>query len=164
MKPEEITIQPIEEIHDTAMAQIIRRSLEEFGANKPGTVYFDEETDHLTRLFRTPGSSYNVALHNGQLLGGAGVFPTKGLEPGMAELVKMYIRPEARGIGLGERLMHLCMEQAREMGYSKLYLETLPELTRAIPLYIRLGFETIPEQLGRSNHSGCSVFMVKSIS
>ncbi len=149
--------------YDAAIAKIIRSSLEEFGANKPGTVYYDKETDHLTRLFDHPRAYYFMALHEGRLLGGAGIFPTAGLEENMAELVKMYLLPEARGIGLGKKLLEACFEKAREMGYTTLYIETLPELRQAISLYRHMGFEEIPAQLGNSNHGGCSVFMVRTI-
>jgi len=48
--------------HDNAkIATIIRRSLEEFNAVKPGTVYFDETTDHLYELFQKERSCYFVA-------------------------------------------------------------------------------------------------------
>lgn len=50
-----ITIRPIEPQDNAALAEIIRAALTEFGANKPGTVYFDPTTDALFELFRTKG-------------------------------------------------------------------------------------------------------------
>jgi putative acetyltransferase len=89
-----ITIRPIQPADNAAMANIIRRTLEEFGANRPGTVYFDETTDHLFELFEaTPASAYFVAEKEGVILGGAGIFPTDGLPEGTCELVKMYLSP-----------------------------------------------------------------------
>ena len=40
---------------------IIKNTLKEFGANKPGTVYFDPTTDHLFELFSAPDSAYFIA-------------------------------------------------------------------------------------------------------
>ncbi|WP_163362824.1 GNAT family N-acetyltransferase, partial [Escherichia coli] len=72
----------------------------EFGANKPGTVFYDDTTDHLYELFQSaPLSAYYVAEKNGELIGGAGIFPTEGLPANTCELVKMYLHKSARGMG-----------------------------------------------------------------
>ena len=58
----DILIRPISLADNAAIANIIRRSLEEFGANHPGTVYYDDSTDHLFELFQsTPLSAYFIA-------------------------------------------------------------------------------------------------------
>ena len=74
-----ITIREIKPEDNVAIAQIIRSCLAEFGANKPGTVYFDPTTDALFELFRTQGSIYFVASENDKLIGGGGIFPSQGL-------------------------------------------------------------------------------------
>src|ERR1700754_263775 len=94
-------IRTIEPADNPALAVIVRNTLAEFGANKPGTVYYDPTTDHLFELFQKPRSTYFVALQNGQLMGGAGIFPSDGLPDDTCELVKMYLVPAARGKGLG---------------------------------------------------------------
>ena len=64
-------IRSIEPGDDATLANIIRTVLEEFGANKPGTVYFDRETDHLYDLFsQTSRSVYQVAVQEGKIVGG----------------------------------------------------------------------------------------------
>jgi putative acetyltransferase len=83
-----ISIRRLQPADNATMATIIRRTLEEFGANHPGTVYYDEETDRLSEVFETPGSWCFVATLNGEPVGGAGVFPTSGLPDGTVELVK----------------------------------------------------------------------------
>ena len=55
------TIRPIAQADNPLIAKIIRSTLEEFGANKPGTVYFDDTTDHLFELFETEGAGYFMA-------------------------------------------------------------------------------------------------------
>lgn len=160
----DVFIRNIQKEDDQAMAAIIRNTLEEFGANKPGTVYFDKATDHLTEVFSITGSAYYVAEENGKIVGGAGIFPTKNLPAGTCELVKLYLSAEARGKGLGKILMNKCLTTAKDMGYSKVYLETMPELKVAIPMYEKSGFTYLNAAQGSSGHCGCSIWMIKDIS
>ena len=148
---------------NAAIAIIIRKILAEFGANKPGTVYFDPTTDDLFQLFSTPQSAYFIAELNGIIVGGSGVFPTPALPPGCCELVKLYLLPEARGLGLGFQLMEKCFQKAREFGFSQMYLETMPELQNAIGLYEKAGFKYLPGSLGQSGHFGCDLWMLKNL-
>jgi len=145
------------------LAKIIRSALEEFGANKPGTVYFDPTTDALFELFQTAGSAYFVAEVDGILLGGAGFFPTAGLPDGVAELVKMYLQPEARGRGLGRLLVNKTEELAKKMGYAGLYLESMPELTHALTMYEKMGYHYLEGPMGNSGHTGCGLWMYKDL-
>lgn len=159
----QITIRPISEKDDAVLASIIRNSLEEFGAAKAGTVYFDETTDHLYNLFRTNDSAYFVAVKNDTVTGGAGIFPTKGLPGQTCELVKMYLSKEARGHGLGKILLQTCMAEAKKCGYKKMYLESMPELKNAIAMYTKAGFAHIEKAIGNSGHNGCGVWMIKEL-
>ncbi|MES2645480.1 MAG: GNAT family N-acetyltransferase [Bacteroidota bacterium] len=158
-----ITIRPINENDNAAIAIIIRNSLKEFGANHPGTVYYDESTDHLSDVFRKEGSFYFVAEAAGKLLGGGGIYPTDGLPAGVCELVKMYLHPEARGLGLGKKLMQYCLDKAKTYGYQQIYLETMPELIKAVPMYEKFGFEYLKGPMGNSGHFGCAIQMLKKL-
>lgn len=161
---EKINIRGIEERDDAALARMIRATLEEFRANHPGTVYFDDSTDHLSRVFRTPGSVYYVAELNGEIVAGGGIFPTEGLPQDTCELVKMYSYPQVRGIGLGSRLIRMSIDYAQQAGYGNVYLETMPELKQALKTYSKFGFDYISHPLGNSGHSGCSLWMLLSLS
>ena len=157
-----ILIRPIQSEDNIALAQIIRKVLEEFGANHPGTVYFDDSTDHLFEFFKaTPLSQYLVAEKDGKIMGGAGIFPTEGLPKHTCELVKMYLLPEARGNGLGKQMINLCMELAKEKGFERMYLETMPELKKAIDIYEKFGFTFLNGPMGNSGHTGCDICMLK---
>lgn len=145
------------------IAGIIRRVLEEHGVNKPGTVYTDPTTDDLYTLFQKEQSVYYIAEKNGIMVGGCGIYPTQGLPEGCVELVKLYLVKEARGMGLGKRLMEKCLKAAKEMGYTAVYLESMPELNSAIDLYRSLGFESRTTPLGTSGHFACDVWMEKKI-
>ena len=157
------TIRAIKPDDNLMLAQIIRTSLAEFGANKPGTVYFDPTTDALYELFQTPGSDYFVAEADGNLLGGAGLFPTAGLADGVAELVKMYLKADARGKGYGRLLVNKVEETAKEMGYTALYLESMPELINALSMYEKMGYHYLEGPMGNSGHTGCGLWMYKEI-
>ena len=161
MPEKKISLLKIQPEHNEALAKIIRNTLTEFNAAKPGTVFFDPTTDDLFQLFKTPRSYYYTAFLDDKIVGGCGIFPTGGLPDGMCELVKIYLLPEARGIGLGKKLIKICCEKAVELGYSKIYLETMPELKLAVPLYESVGFEYIPESLTNGEHFGCDLFMIK---
>jgi len=148
---------------DAAIAKIIRDVLSEFGANKPGTAYYDSTTDSLSELFTRTGSIYYVAIHNNQLIGGAGIFPSDGLAPDTCELVKMYLSPQARGRGLGRLLIEKALSFATQYGYRYVYLETMPELNRAMKIYEKFGFEYLDGPLGNTGHFGCNRWMLKKL-
>jgi putative acetyltransferase len=137
--------------------------LAEFGANKPGTVFFDPTTDALYELFRTPGSVYFVALDANQVIGGCGIFPTENLPEGTCELVKLYVDQSARGKGLGKLLLEKSMHWAKNNGYTQVYLESMPELSKAVSIYEKLGFKNLPGPLGNSGHDGCDIWMIKTL-
>lgn len=149
---------------NAVLAAVIRSTMEEWGVNFPGTVYYDESTDHLYDVFAAePRSCYFIAELNGQIAGGAGIFPTPGLPSGTCELVKMYLSPDARGLGIGKALMARCIAAAKEKAYRQIYLESMPELSSAISLYKKSGFLPITAPLGQSGHWGCKVWMTKNI-
>jgi putative acetyltransferase len=158
-----IRIKPIQPNDNKALAVIIRNALTEFNAAKEGTVYFDETTDRLSTVFEKEGSCYFCLWVNDQLMGGAGIYPTEGLSAETCELVKLYLAPAARGKGFGRMLMDKCEVAALNMNYRFVYLETLPELTIAVPLYEKMGYEYLNQPLGNSGHSGCDIWMLKKL-
>jgi putative acetyltransferase len=158
-----IFIRHIQPADNLALATIIRNTLAEFKANHPGTVYYDSTTDALFEFFQKPGAVYNVAEVNGEVAGGGGIYPTDGLPEATCELVKMYLLPQARGLGLGRMMIEKCLLQAEEMGYKNVYLESMPELKQALNVYAKLGFEYLKGPLGNSGHTGCTLWMMKRI-
>ncbi|HEV7333067.1 MAG TPA: GNAT family N-acetyltransferase [Flavisolibacter sp.] len=158
---EEITIRTIQPQDNPALATIIRNTLEEFGANHPGTVYYDPTTDALYELFSsTSGSVYYVAEKEGKIVGGGGIFPSKGLPQDTCELVKMYLLPEVRGIGLGKKIISECIRFAKDTGYQNIYIETMPELGQAMKTYEKFGFRYLDGPMGETGHFGCDLWML----
>ena len=157
-----IEIRKMKQSDNASLAKIIRDALTEFGADHPGTVYYDETTDHLFELFQQPLSDYFIATLDGVVMGGGGIYPTDGLPESTCELVKMYLMPAARGRGLGRLIIERCLVKAQENGFKNVYLETMPELQQAIKVYERFGFQYLNGPLGNSGHFGCSKWMLKT--
>ena len=162
---DQITIRNIQLADNAAIANVIRTTLKEFGADHPGTVYYDEATDHLYESFSsTPRSFYQVAELDGEIVGGGGIFPTDGLPEGTCELVKMYLLPQVRSIGLGRLLIQQSIDFAKDAGYQQIYLETMPELKQALNTYAKFGFEYINHPMGNTGHFGCNLWMLRPLS
>jgi len=158
-----LTIREIQMVDNEKLASIIRRVLEEFDANKPGTVYYDETTDNLFQVFQKPNTIYYVALMNDEVVGGCGIYTTEGLPEKYCELVKLYLLPQARNYGIGKTLMNKCFDFAKQKGYTHIYLESMPELTTALMMYKKLGFKMIQQRLGNACHFGCPIKMLKPV-
>ena len=153
-------IRSIQPADNPLLSKIVKDTLAEFGANHPGTVYYDATTDALFELFQTNGAAYFVAELDDEIVGGGGIYPTDGLPEGTCELVKMYLLPQARGTGLGRALIEKSLRYAKETGYKQVYLETMPELKQALKVYAKFGFEYLEGPMGNSGHTGCSLWML----
>jgi len=158
-----ITIRAIRQNDNAALATIVRDTLAEFGANHPGTVYYDPTTDTLFELFQRQGATYFVGEIDNKIVGGAGIYPSDGLPGGTCELVKMYLLPEARGVGLGKTLIEKCLQFAADNSYKNVYLESMPELKKALKVYEKFGFTYLDGPMGNTGHFGCELWMLKKL-
>lgn len=158
-----MVLRKVQKRDEEPLASIIRQVFIEHDAPQEGTVYSDPTTDHLYELFKEPGSVLWVAEEGGNLLGCCGIFPTPGLPEGCAELVKFYLAPEARGKGIGRKLMEKSVASAIELGYTRLYIESLSEYAHAVSLYEKQGFSRLEEPLGVSGHTSCNIWMIKNL-
>jgi putative acetyltransferase len=151
----EPVIRPIEPRDDAAMAAVIREVMPSFGACGPGFALGDPEVDCMSSAYAAPRSAFLVVDEDGRVLGGAGIAPLAGGHADTCELRKMYFLPAARGRGLGERMLVLCLDRAREYGYRRVYLETLTGMDAAMKLYERLGFRKLCGPMGNTGHFSC---------
>jgi putative acetyltransferase len=156
-------IRPVEEKDNSLLAAMIRKAFHEHNAPRKGTVYSDPTTDNLYRLFQIPGAVLWVAEINKEAVGCCGVYPTEGLPLQYAELVKFYLSKTFRGKGIGKELMERCIQSAKELEYSFLYLESLPHFAKAVSMYEKQGFMRISHPLGKSRHTACNIWMLKEL-
>jgi GNAT superfamily N-acetyltransferase len=84
------------------------------------------------------------------------------LEPGVAEIKRMYVAPSARGRGVGRLILAALEAEAVHLGMHRILLETGPRQPEAIALYTRAGFTQIP-LYGEYVDSNFSFCMAKEI-
>lgn len=158
---EKLKFIPLSPEYDTALASIIRDRLKEHHLDIPGTAYFDRELDHLSSFYARPGRAYFVLLRGSEVLGGIGLAEFTGL-PACCELQKLYLKKEAEGSGLGYRMIERIEEQARSMGYRRIYLETHTNLPAAIHEYEASGY-TLIDPPANVVHSTMNRFFLKEL-
>ena len=99
---------------------------------------YDEELEHLEDKYGLPGGRLYLAWWDGELAGCVGM---KQLDNKNGELKRLYVRPAFRGQHLGRKLVERIIEDARSLGYSRLMLDTMPELVSARHMYGSMGFK-----------------------
>jgi ribosomal protein S18 acetylase RimI-like enzyme len=102
---------------------------------------FAAELAGLPRPYVPPDGRLLLALHDVDVAGCAGL---RALGDGIGELKRLYVRPAFRGRGIARRLAAMLLEDAREIGYRAVRLDTLATMTAARALYQALGFREIP--------------------
>lgn len=155
-------IRPIQSGDNKQMARIIRDSLEAVGLDKPGTAYFDPSLDDLAKAYgQDQSSAYFVVVENNQVLGGAGFGK---ITDAICELQKFYVLENARGQGLGRKLLEQVIISSGEAGYDKIYLETTEVLAQALSLYESLGFKHMDAPIANDNgHHAMTIWMMKDL-
>lgn len=153
-------IQPKDNIK---IAKAIRSVLIEYGVPKVGTAYADKILDTLFETYQEKNSVYYIVEKDNKIYGGAGIKKLENYNGNVCELQKMYFMPEVRGIGLGKKMMDICLQKAIEFGYEKCYLETLPYMKEARKLYRKVGFKDLEARMGDTGHYSCNLWMLKDL-
>lgn len=156
-------IRKIEPKDNPEVAEIVRSVMMELGAPKVGTAYADPNLDTMFETYQKANAVYFVIENEGRIIGGAGIQKLDNGEDSICELQKMYFLPEARGLGVGSKMIELCLQQAKEFGFKKCYLETMPFMADAQKLYKKSGFYNIDGSMGNTGHTYCSVWMLKDL-
>ena len=145
------------------IAQVIRDVLIEHNVPKVGTAYADPQLDCMFETYGHPRAIYFVVEQDGKIVGGAGVSQLENEAEAICELQKMYFLPQTRRLGLGSQMMEKCLQSAKNFGYKKCYLETMPYMKAAQKLYLKSGFEYIDAPMGNTGHTSCPVWMIKEL-
>ncbi len=157
------TIREILPEDNPKIARAIRAILIEYGVPKVGTAYADKILDTLFDAYDIESAIYFVVEKNGKIYGGAGIKQLDNYNGNVCELQKMYFLPEARGIGLGKKMMDICLQKATSLGFEKCYLETLPYMEEARKLYRKVGFKDLDAPMGNTGHYSCNLWMLKDL-
>ena len=99
---------------------------------------FREETHNIETQYSRPDGALFIAYNDQKKV--MGCFGVRSLEQSICELKRMYLRKEARGMGIGKQLLIKSLEVGKELGFKKMRLDTLPTMESAIGLYIKMGF------------------------
>ena len=117
--------------------ELVFSVLREYGL-EPDPGGTDTDLEDIPANYAGRGGVFRIVLDGeGAIVGCGGLYPLNNAE---AEVRKMYLRPAARGHGLGRKMLEELLEAARARGFSRVVLETASVLKEAIALYQRFGF------------------------
>ena len=132
-----VRIYPVESVDDVALARTL---LEEYAATLDHDLGFQDFAEELTTL---PGA---YAPPRGRFLlarveeDGGGCVALRPLDGERCEMKRLYVRPACRRLGLGGQLVAAILDEARQIGYRRMCLDTLPSMKAALALYHAFGF------------------------
>lgn len=101
---------------------------------------YEDELKHLERKYGLPEGRLYLAYSDGELAGCIGLKKIDNLN---CEMKRLYVRPRFRGRDIGNSLIRQIINDAREIGYQSMLLDTLPFLESAIHMYKMHGFYEI---------------------
>ena len=152
------SIREIRPEDDRALERIITDVMASFGAVGEGYSVMDPETRAMSSTYLQERARYYVVECDGRVVGGAGVAHLTDGPPDVCELRKMYFLPEIRGQGVGNRVLQMCLDAARELGYKTCYLETLTHMDTARAMYAKAGFKPLSAPMGNTGHNKCNTW------
>lgn len=151
-------IRTIQSEDNPFIAEIIRDQLRKNNLALPGTVYYDEHLDRLSEFYTNhPKRKYFVAVDSDDtVLGGIGLSEFDGID-NCAELQKLYLSDRAHGHGYSYPLIETVIQEAKDMQYQRLYIETHTNFKAAMHVYEKMGFKEI-EKPASCMHSTMNKF------
>ena len=139
-KAPEITIRQATNADQEEVCSLVFGVLAEY-ALEPDLDGTDCDLSNIELNYTDRGGTFELMLDaHGKIVGTIGLYP---LNSEIVELRKMYFAPEVRGRGLGHELLERTIENARKLGYLRVYLETASVLKQAVHLYEKFGFRPV---------------------
>jgi GNAT superfamily N-acetyltransferase len=108
---------------------------------KLGLAQIDQQIAELPGAYGPPNGEVILAFARDEVVACGAL---RGLEPKVGEIKRVYVREDHRGPGFGPRLTRALLKRARELGYTRVRVDTLPTMAAAIQFYPEMGFEPIP--------------------
>lgn len=136
-----VDIEPAVEAADIETARKLFKEYEAWLGIDLGFQGFEDELAELPGGYAPPLGCLLIARVGGRV---AGCVAMRCLGVDVCEMKRLFARPQFRGQGLGRALVERVVADAREIGYKKMRLDTLPTMKEAIALYRSLGFVEIP--------------------
>ena len=156
-------IRKINKSDNASLFEILTTVMIEFKVPQEGTALSDPELKKMFEAYQIKRSVYFIIEKNNKIFGGAGISQLKNSKENICELQKMYFLSEARGIGMGEKMIKMCIAEAINFGFKKCYIETMHNMKSAQKLYLSQGFNYLDYPLGNTGHSSCPVWMLKEL-
>lgn len=102
---------------------------------------FGEEMASLPGAYAVPEGRLFYAEHDGEPAGCVGL---RRFSEGVCEMKRLYVEPALRGLGIGRELVLAAIRTAKDLGYRRIMLDTLPAMRIAVKLYREMGFTEAP--------------------
>ncbi len=131
-----MNIRPATNADAEAIKTVVFSVLREYGLS-PDSGSTDKDLDAIEETYFQRGGYLGVVLENDRIVACVGLHRETA---DTCELRKMYCLPSSRGKGLGKKLLEFALDKARELGFSRVTLETASALKEAISLYQQYGF------------------------
>jgi putative acetyltransferase len=136
MELKNMHIREAKDSDSTAIKVVVFSVLQEYGLS-PDSTSTDKDLDTIEASYFLKGGYFGVVEENNSIIATFGLYRENATT---CELRKMYCLPSSRGKGLGKNLLQFALEKAKELGFSRVVLETASPLKEAIGLYKKYGF------------------------
>jgi ribosomal protein S18 acetylase RimI-like enzyme len=118
----------------------------------------EDELAHFPEKYKEPEGAFFVARDGDEVVGCVGMKP---LGDGACEMKRLYVGDDHKGLGIGKRLVEIILAEAKAKGYTRMRLDTLRRMERALGLYRAFGFREIGQYV--ENPIEDAVFMERPL-